>query len=263
MARGQIVGTRSNCWREVKLLTRGQLSWRHWHSGYTRRLWLYRDRHGRFRDNLHSWHHIINCHIAIKTTESILTSTLTQQSQHAHHRWYCRVSLHIVVGTTESTVTLLLTLQSEPSHPLWHYRVNLHIVFYTTYSAFTPLQSKNLPSFCLGQNRGYHHIAVSSAELSWSINNLWKLHSLSDTTESNYCWVKLIVLPPNHSYHGAENCCFRFARREKGTLWRPCNLTSFPPCLTGPVNYPFAFGHKGPGFKSPGEGTYVEPRFSC
>jgi hypothetical protein len=35
-------------------------------------------------------------------------------------------------------------------------------------------------------------------------------------------------------------------------LWRACNLTSFSPCLTGPVDYPFASHHKGPGFKSPG-----------
>ncbi len=37
-----------------------------------------------------------------------------------------------------------------------------------------------------------------------------------------------------------------------GGLWRGCNLTSFSPCLTGPVDYPFASRHKGPGFKSPG-----------
>ncbi len=35
-------------------------------------------------------------------------------------------------------------------------------------------------------------------------------------------------------------------------LWRACNLTSFSPCLTGPVDYSFASLHKGPGFKSPG-----------
>ncbi len=35
-------------------------------------------------------------------------------------------------------------------------------------------------------------------------------------------------------------------------LWRACNLTSFSPCPTGPVDYPFASRHKGPGFKSPG-----------
>ncbi len=35
-------------------------------------------------------------------------------------------------------------------------------------------------------------------------------------------------------------------------LWRACNLTSFSPCLTGPVDYPFASCHKGPGFKTPG-----------
>ncbi len=40
---------------------------------------------------------------------------------------------------------------------------------------------------------------------------------------------------------------------EGGALWRACNLTSFSPCLTGPVDYLFASHHKGPGFKSPGE----------
>jgi hypothetical protein len=30
------------------------------------------------------------------------------------------------------------------------------------------------------------------------------------------------------------------------------NLTSVSPCLTGPVDYPFASRHKGPGFKTPG-----------
>jgi hypothetical protein len=35
-------------------------------------------------------------------------------------------------------------------------------------------------------------------------------------------------------------------------LWRACNLTSFSPCLTGPVDYLFASCHKGPRFKSPG-----------
>jgi hypothetical protein len=36
------------------------------------------------------------------------------------------------------------------------------------------------------------------------------------------------------------------------SLWRACNLTSFSPQLTDPVDYPFASRHKGPGFKSPG-----------
>jgi hypothetical protein len=36
------------------------------------------------------------------------------------------------------------------------------------------------------------------------------------------------------------------------SLWRAYNLTVFLPCLTGPVDYPFASHHKGPGFKSPG-----------
>jgi hypothetical protein len=48
-----------------------------------------------------------------------------------------------------------------------------------------------------------------------------------------------------------------------GALWRVCNLTSFSPCLTGPVDYPFASHYKGPGFKSPRGGTYVKPEYSC
>ncbi len=44
----------------------------------------------------------------------------------------------------------------------------------------------------------------------------------------------------------------RRSRLLGGALWRACNLTSFSPCLTGPVDYPFASRHKGPGFKSPG-----------
>ncbi len=35
----------------------------------------------------------------------------------------------------------------------------------------------------------------------------------------------------------------------EGALWRACNLTTFTPCLTGPVDYPFASRHEGPGFK--------------
>jgi hypothetical protein len=38
-----------------------------------------------------------------------------------------------------------------------------------------------------------------------------------------------------------------------GALWRACNLTSFSPCLTGPVDYLLASRHKGPRFKSPGK----------
>jgi hypothetical protein len=41
-----------------------------------------------------------------------------------------------------------------------------------------------------------------------------------------------------------------------GALWRACNLTTFTPCLTGLVDYPFAFRHEGPGFKSPGGYLY-------
>ncbi len=44
-----------------------------------------------------------------------------------------------------------------------------------------------------------------------------------------------------------------------GALCRAFNLTSFSPCLTSPVDYPFASHHKGPGFKSPG-GYFRETR---
>ncbi len=54
----------------------------------------------------------------------------------------------------------------------------------------------------------------------------------------------------------------RTVRPNMEHLWRACNLTSFSPCLTDPVDYLFASRHKGPRFKSPG-GTYVKPGFSC
>ncbi len=41
-----------------------------------------------------------------------------------------------------------------------------------------------------------------------------------------------------------------------GALWRACKITSFSPCLTGPVGYLFASLHKGPRFKSPGGYLY-------
>jgi hypothetical protein len=44
-------------------------------------------------------------------------------------------------------------------------------------------------------------------------------------------------------------------------LWRACNLTSFSPYLTGPVDYPLASCHKGPGFKTPGASCHKGPGF--
>ncbi len=38
-----------------------------------------------------------------------------------------------------------------------------------------------------------------------------------------------------------------------GTLWRACNLTAFTPCLTGPVDYPFASRYEEPGFNPQSE----------
>ncbi len=47
-----------------------------------------------------------------------------------------------------------------------------------------------------------------------------------------------------------------------GALWRAYKFTAFTPCLTGPVDYPFASRHEGPRFNPQG-GTYVKPGFSC
>jgi hypothetical protein len=41
-----------------------------------------------------------------------------------------------------------------------------------------------------------------------------------------------------------------------GVLWRSCNLTSFSPCLTGPVDYLLASRDKGLRFKSTGGYLY-------
>jgi hypothetical protein len=45
-------------------------------------------------------------------------------------------------------------------------------------------------------------------------------------------------------------------------VWRACNLTAFTPCLTGPMDCPFASNHEGPRFNPQG-GTYVKLGFSC
>ncbi len=69
----------------------------------------------------------------------------------------------------------------------------------------------------------------------------------------NLIWSHTALLSRFHAH-----CRFPFQlhnRRSRllgGALWRACNLTTFSPCLTGSVDYPFASSHKGPGFKSPG-----------
>jgi hypothetical protein len=52
---------------------------------------------------------------------------------------------------------------------------------------------------------------------------------------------------------GTKNRQRHFSNRANTTfVSRACNLTSFSPCLTGPVDYLFASRPKGPRFKSPG-----------
>ncbi len=87
--------------------------------------------------------------------------------------------------------------------------------------------------------------------------HLWRASSRTVTRPScrqcdNPTWSHTAFLSRFHA------CCrfpFRLHNRWSwllgGALWRACNLTSFSPCLTGPVDYPFASHHKGPGFKSP------------
>ncbi len=43
-----------------------------------------------------------------------------------------------------------------------------------------------------------------------------------------------------------------------GALWRACNLTAFTPCLTGLVDYPFAYRHEEPRFNPQGVLTICE-----
>jgi hypothetical protein len=62
----------------------------------------------------------------------------------------------------------------------------------------------------------------------------------------------LIRLPFADRINGSLLSVRFLTKEQKEVLWRTCNLTSFSPCLTGPVDYPFASHHKGPGFKSTG-----------
>ncbi len=68
-----------------------------------------------------------------------------------------------------------------------------------------------------------------------------------------------------HPDSGAQDnslfCCTVTSPKLMSHVWRACNLTSFSPCLTGPLDYPFASCYKKPGFKTPG-GTCVKPGFS-
>jgi hypothetical protein len=60
--------------------------------------------------------------------------------------------------------------------------------------------------------------------------------------------MKSIILNILPGYSGAQMGLFDTT----SLVSRACNLTSFSPCLTGPVDYLFDSRHKGPGFKTPG-----------
>jgi hypothetical protein len=71
--------------------------------------------------------------------------------------------------------------------------------------------------------------------------------SVLEPGQDGLVWQWNSVLSPEHNdLVWLQDLCFRVR-----ILWRSCNLTSPSPCLTGPVDYPFASRHKGPGFKSP------------
>ncbi len=69
----------------------------------------------------------------------------------------------------------------------------------------------------------------------------------------NPTWSYLALLSrfhaPGRSSFQLYNC---HSRLMGGTLWRACNLTSFTPCLTGPVDYRFKSRHEEPGFNPQG-----------
>jgi hypothetical protein len=69
----------------------------------------------------------------------------------------------------------------------------------------------------------------------------------------NPTWSHTGLLSRFHAYCSSS---FQLHNRHSqllgGALWRACNLTVFINSSTGPVVYPFASGHEGPGFNPQG-----------
>jgi hypothetical protein len=82
----------------------------------------------------------------------------------------------------------------------------------------------------------------------------------SSNTDVYAIWL-LCVLP----YIAKLNYFWTSGRQSmaNSVLWRASNLTSFSPCLTGPVDNPFASCHEGPRFKTPGGYLCETGGFSC
>jgi hypothetical protein len=104
--------------------------------------------------------------------------------------------------------------------------------------------------------QGWRHHALRHM----TARGLPHLFALADHLHYNrpHCLVPLSPPPrPGHHPSSEQTSCGTVPIAGDGKketnkiMWRACNLTSFSPCLTGPVDYPFAFRHKRPGFKSP------------
>jgi hypothetical protein len=116
---------------------------------------------------------------------------------------------------------------------------------------------------------------ISVVLLHWWPRRQWSLwprlrRALSQTVTKPLCrhcdnptWSYTALLSPFHARcRSSSGFTTDIVGCWGGALWRFCNLTTFTPYLTGPVDYPFASCHEGPRF-NPQEGTYVKPGFSC
>jgi hypothetical protein len=91
----------------------------------------------------------------------------------------------------------------------------------------------------------------------------WTVTKLSCRQYDNPTWSHTALLSQFHTRcRSSFQVHNRHSRLLGGALWRACNLTTFTPCLTGPVDYPFASCHEGPEFNPQGV-AYVELRLSC
>ncbi len=57
-----------------------------------------------------------------------------------------------------------------------------------------------------------------------------------------------VLILPNYSNSKFDRLLYTYYRG----MWKACNLTAFIPCLTGPVDHPFASRHERPGFNTRG-----------
>jgi hypothetical protein len=87
-------------------------------------------------------------------------------------------------------------------------------------------------------------------QINYVQNNLFmpKVHTMQGTGSRDFYYV--------FGFWKLSQYCLMLHKLICGIVWRACNLTSFSPCLTGPVDYLFASCHKGLRFQSPGGNLY-------